>query len=620
MIEVGRACLLWVVLCLLTGQAVSAELWSRLRVVEDVHASFSPDQAWQQAMSSHALRLERPHQVVGGANSPPHWAAWRLSPAEIEQQEMWLSLKSPTQDHSALWVRHGNGPWQAQQELSMQVNGARKGYLWPTWALSHQGPEHMDVLLRIEGPNRVQFPLVMDSQVDYLFRQQGIMLFMGFVLAVPLVVMFFALTLIRSLQNPRLLLFLGMGLGELIAASWVSGLLNLMWPMLSRSHAAWIGSCGYWMLFVLSVFHAQSFLNTSQTSPKRHLQLTMLAWLWFCAVPLCAGLWPAWLRALLLWGGSLHAVFMLSLAWIHWRQQATWPRALYAGVWLVYASSVLVYWLYRVFEWPLFTTLGIQFVQGALVATLLGLSASLQVTGERRRLQEDQVLSRARVHWFAATQHDLWQPLQSIQLYVQALLKAPADQQAVLANGLQLASQSVDDFMRQLRYFAQGEWVSSKTPNCSEVMIRDVLQPLVDECRPLAQMRHLVLRYRPSDAVVRVDPQAVQRMVRNLLTNAMHYTPAGGRVLLACQKRGGVLWLLCIDNGLGMSSAQIDNSFQAFNAVDGSPAHAHKLGLGLFSVKQLALQHQMPMRLQSVQGQGTLVGFGMPLVDQPPEV
>ncbi|NDC61664.1 MAG: sensor histidine kinase [Betaproteobacteria bacterium] len=350
------------------------------------------------------------------------------------------------------------------------------------------------------------------------------------------------------------------------------------------------------------------------------MQLQVLACLWLCLVPLCAAFWLTWLRSLLLWGSSLHALFMLRLAWTHRRQHATWPRALYAGVWLVYASSVLVYWLYRLLEWPLFTTLGIQFVQGALVATLLGLSASMQVIGESQRLQEAMVLSRARAHWFAATQHDLWQPLQSIQLYVQALLTAPAAQRPQLVNGLELASQSVDDFMSQLRYFAEGECLSSTTPSTSKVLIHDVLQPLVDEYRPLAQMRHLVLRYRPADAWVGVDPRAVQRMVRNLLTNALHYTPAGGRVLLACRRRGPRLWVLCIDNGMGMRPAQIDSSFEAFNAVEGSPGHAHKLGLGLFSVKQLALQHQMPTCLQSEQGRGTCVGFGMPLADKSAEV
>ena len=619
MIDGWRWVALFGIWCMGGAHAQSIDLWPRLRIVSEANHSFTPDQAWREAQSPSVLRLMHANQVVGAANSPPHWAAWSLSPQEFEQQAMWLSLQSPTQDHSALWVRQGSGPWQPLQELRMQVHGPGEGYLWPTWTLRNTSSKGMDVLLRIEGPNRVQFPLVMDSQVHFLFRQQRIMLFMGAVLAVPLVVMFFALSLIRSLQNPRLLLFLGMGLAELIAASWVSGWLTLMWPMLSRSQAAWIGSSGYWLLFVLSVFHAQSFLNTRQSNPKRHMQLQILACLWLCVVPLFAGFWPAWLRALLLWGGSLHALFMLSLAGTHWRQKATWPTALYAGVWLVYASSVLVYWLYRVFEWPLFTTLGIQFVQGALVATLLGLSASMQVIGERQQLQAAMVLSRARAHWFAAMQHDLWQPLQSIQLYAQSLLKAPVEQQALLLNGLQLASESVDDFMGQLRYFAEGTCATPTTPGDREVQIHDVLAPLVNECRPLAQMRHLVLSYRPSHAWVRVEPRAVQRMVRNLLTNALHYTPAGGRVLLACQKRGDRLWLLCIDNGLGMSQAQMDSSFQAFNAVQGSPAHAHKLGLGLFSVKQLAVQLQMPTRLQSTPGKGTLVGFGMPLANKPLE-
>jgi signal transduction histidine kinase len=395
---------------------------------------------------------------------------------------------------------------------------------------------------------------------------------------------------------------------------WVSGLLSLWWPMLSRFQAAWIGSICYWLLFVLSVFHAQTFLNTKQSSTSVHRQLQALALLWLCVVPLFAWFLPEWLRSLLLWGGTGHTLFMLRLAWLHKRRPSARPHTLYLGVWVVYASSVLVYWLYRWFEWPLLTTLGVQFVQGAVVSTLLGLAASIQVIGEREQLARGLLMSQARARWYAAAQHDLWQPLQSIQLYAQALLKAPVDQWPTLVKGLKLASQSVDDFMNHLRFFAEGTASTVSTHHLQSVCIDDVIKPLVEEFRPLAQMRHLVLRYRPSHANVKIDPYSVQRMVRNLLTNAIHHTPAGGRVLLACQRRGQVLWLLSIDNGMGMSPDQVKDCFEAFTRFDLAGEGINKLGLGLFSVKQQALQHQMPTRLQSVQGRGTLVGFGMPLM------
>ena len=184
----------------------------------------------------------------------------------------------------------------------------------------------------------------------------------------------------------------------------------------------------------------------------------------------------------------------------------------------------------------------------------------------------------------------------------------------MLVNGLKLASQSVDDFMNHLRFFAEGTTSTVSKNPLQSVCIDDVIKPLVEEFRPLAQMRHLVLRYRPKHETVAIDPTSVQRMVRNLLNNAIHYTPAGGRVLIACQRRGQVLWLLCIDNGMGMTPSQLKDCFEPFTRFDLAGEGINKLGLGLFSVKQQDMQYEMPTRLQSVQGKGTLMGFGMPLV------
>ena len=127
-------------------------------------------------------------------------------------------------------------------------------------------------------------------------------------------------------------------------------------------------------------------------------------------------------------------------------------------------------------------------------------------------------------------------------------------------------------------------------------------------------MRYVVLRYRSSKAVVCIDPLAVQRMVRNLLANALRYTSAGGRVILGCKRQGPWLWVLCIDNGSGMNSQAAQDCFNAFTRSAPDDEGEHHLGLGLFSVKQLAMQHQLPTRLYSIEGRGTLIGVGLPLV------
>ena len=584
-------------------------LWTQLRIVVDQSAQFTPEQAWTSTQANDAITLQQANQVLAAPNAPPHWAGFRLPPNPDAAQALWLSLKSPTQDHSQVWVREGEQAWQAWPDMQQRGLGS---YLFPVWILPAPSHHNIDVLIRLEGVNRIQFPVDLQAPANFVQQHWRLMLLMGAVLAVPLLLVLYALSLMPHLSSPALWLFVLMALCEIVCASWISGLLCLLWPDLSRAQAAVVGSFSYWVLFVASIHHAQLFLSTAQRHPLAHQCLKLGAWLWYLLVPLCAWLQPSWLRTLLLVGGSVHATCMMGLAWRSWRLSPSTQRALFASMWLVYVTSVVVYWLYRVFEWPLFTTLGVQFVQGAVMASLMGWSACLQVIQQRMDLQRSVGISQARHRWYAAVQHDLWQPLQSLQLFAKALLKASPQKRSSLVAAMQLASQAVDDFMQHLRYWADEEPpVHPVNHRTQDLWVADLLRPLVDEFQPLASMRHVVLRHPPCRARVRVNLHAAQRMLRNLLSNALQYTPAGGRVLLGCKRQGSLLWILCMDNGSGMNSQAAQDCFNAFTRLAPDDEGVHHLGLGLFSVKQLALQHQMPTRLHSVEGRGTVIGFGV---------
>jgi signal transduction histidine kinase len=169
--------------------------------------------------------------------------------------------------------------------------------------------------------------------------------------------------------------------------------------------------------------------------------------------------------------------------------------------------------------------------------------------------------------------------------------------------------------MQHLRYWAdEDKAVESARLPMQTLTANDLLQPLVHEFAALAQMRFVSLRSPACRAQVRVNQLAVQRMVRNLLANALQYTSAGGRVLLGCKRQGNLLWLLCVDNGSGMNSMEAQACFNAFTRLKSDDEGVHHLGLGLFSVKLLAQENNMPTRLHSIEGRGTVVGFGMALI------
>lgn len=592
--------------------AGAQDFWSALRIIQDPQAQFTPQQAWLQTQTSDVITLAHPHQVLSAANSPPFWAGVRLGKDQFAGEPLWLSLKSPTQDQSQVWLRFDDQAWQAWPDMQQSMEAR---FLYPVWNLPPPPHQTLDVLIRLHGVNRVQFPVDFQSPQTFAKQHFSLVLFIGAVLAVPLMMILFAIGLMPFVGNPSLRWFVLMALCEVISASWVSGLLCFLMPSLSRSHAALWGSVSYGLLFVASIHHAQIFLKTATRHPMAHQVLKAGAWFWYGAVPLCVWLQPEGLRFLLLAGGTLHAIALLLLAWMSWQRHPSTALALFMAMWLVYVTSVVVYWLYRWFEWPLLITLGVHFVQGAFMASLMGLAACLQVVKQRIELQRRVDISHARHLWYAAAQHDLWQPLQSVQLYARALLQVTADKRPRLVAALQLASQSVDDYMHQLRYWAHDGVQDKPGPVLTQTMpIHELLSSLVQEFQPLACMRYVVLRYRSSKAVVCIDPLAVQRMVRNLLANALRYTSAGGRVILGCKRQGPWLWVLCIDNGSGMNSQAAQDCFNAFTRSAPDDEGEHHLGLGLFSVKQLAMQHQLPTRLYSIEGRGTLIGVGLPLV------
>ena len=600
--------------CSAAYTAASQPAWSSLVAVAENFPDASPDVQWQRIALGEGVTIKRGSQIIVAPMGQAYWAGFSLSAAQLPTASYWLSLQSPTLDSAQLWWRSANGPWTAQAQLQhAQPLSFASGQMFAVWDLTIPSQSSIDVLVRTQGVNRMQFPLVLQSPTEFLQQQQGLYLLMGAVLAVPWVVVFYVLTLMRSLFHPWLVFFLAMAVCETMGALWVSGLMSVLWPWLDRFQTAWLGSMSYGVLMALSIHHARAFLRTPQYDPNWDKALRIVAVCWWLALPLMASFYSTWMRSALLYMGTCHSLWMLALAWRTYRRHPRPYIAVYVWVWVVYLLSVAVYWLFRWFEWPLITTLGAQFVQGTVVATLLGWSACLQVLQQRQGMQMLLRINTERSRLYAAAQHDLWQPLQSMQLYARNLSLAKPAQQAHLLKGLQIAASYVDDFMHSLRHLAQDQAKPMDPNQFQSMTLETLLKDTLSEFEGLAAMRAVQLRTRLSHRRVWVHPLSLQRLVRNLLSNALRYGASGGKVLLGTRSQGERLWLWCIDRGKGMSQAQLQACFQAFNVNDDSAPVPQSLGLGLFSVKQLASQMQTPVRVHSQEGRGVAIGIGLQL-------
>jgi len=606
--------LLWV----LDGAAetvVSPWLWQQLRIVPDALPGLTPEQAWERSLGPDALQLTHAHQPVAPANSAPYWAAWRMSQEDANRLPLWLSLQAPTQENSELWLRFNGGEWRRQDQLHETTNfGWGSGQLFPTWPIYDTSYRQIDLLVRIQSVNRVQFPLILQTPQAFMQQHLKLCLFIGVVMAAPMLMVFYALTFLPFLRSKTLMLFILFALLEWVAAAWISGLMSLLWPGISRVQNARLGCVAYGLLFGVSTYHAQAFLNTALHYPALHKGLHMAAASWWMTLATCLWLYPNEIRWILLLGGNVHAFIMLFVSVWHFHRQPGFKRAVFVSVWVVYLLGMLIYWLFRFLEWPLATTLGTHFVQGAVVTSMLGWCACMQVLRERDTLRIHMHLTRERSRWFAAAHHDLWQPMQSLLLYAKALVQADPDKRLKLLSGMQLASQSIDDFMSHLRFWSEGSKSNgSNSQKLQDMPIDDILRPLVNEMRLLSEQQQVMLRFRSSTYKVRVNSIDVMRMVRNLLTNAMRYTGSGGSVLLGCRRKSDCVWVWCMDNGVGMSEKQLEDAVEAFTRFDQTESAMRHLGLGLYSFRQLAQQMHLEVVLRSTPGKGTMIGFGLPL-------
>ena len=99
------------------------------------------------------------------------------------------------------------------------------------------------------------------------------------------------------------------------------------------------------------------------------------------------------------------------------------------------------------------------------------------------------------------------------------------------------------------------------------ITLRDALAPVIDEYRHWCREKRITLRYLSVDEPIQTDVQQLQRIVRNLLSNALRYTPAGGRIVVGCRRREGRRWLVVLDSGTGMNAGAGCSVFRGLQAL-----------------------------------------------------
>jgi hypothetical protein len=221
--------------------------------------------------------------------------------------------------------------------------------------------------------------------------------------------------------------------------------------------------------------------------------------------------------------------------------------------------------------------------------------------------------NRAKTRFLAAASHDILAPLGAAKLFLASLEDTQLDtRQRRIAENLSSAFASLDSLLAALLEISQLESPSFE-PAIREMPVMGVLDPLVREFEPLAAQQGVALTLCRSGARVASDPTWLRRIVQNLVSNAVRYSP-GGRVLIGCRRRGQELRIDVVDTGPGIPEGKLDEIFREFHRLGGGPRSAETgLGLGLAIVERACKLLGHPLEIRSTPGVGTSFSVTMPL-------
>ena len=223
--------------------------------------------------------------------------------------------------------------------------------------------------------------------------------------------------------------------------------------------------------------------------------------------------------------------------------------------------------------------------------------------------------STAKSRFLAAASHDLRQPVHALTLFVAALRPRVADAEARrLLDYIDSSVQAMGGLFNGLLD------ISRLDAGVVEVHAQSFLmQPMLERiCRDFAgdaAAKNIELRLAPTRTAVFSDPLLVERVVRNIVSNAISYTEEG-RVLVGCRRKGKALRLQVWDTGRGIPAEEQAQIFKEFYQV-GNPERdrSQGVGLGLAIVKRLTVLLGHPLKLRSQVNRGSVFTLELPLSD-----
>ena len=223
--------------------------------------------------------------------------------------------------------------------------------------------------------------------------------------------------------------------------------------------------------------------------------------------------------------------------------------------------------------------------------------------------------TQAKSQFLAAASHDLRQPLHALSLFIDAL--KGSDTELERKNIFPRIELSLDALRKLFDALLDVSRLDAGVvkPDICHFDIAELLKTLSEEFSPSANEKKLKLKVYSRKLVVKTDRLLLERILRNLISNAIRFTESGG-ILLSARIREDKISLQVWDTGIGIPQESKDDVFVEFHQLHNTHRDRMQgLGLGLAIVKRLCELLDHPLELISKQNKGTVFNILMPIGD-----
>lgn len=233
-------------------------------------------------------------------------------------------------------------------------------------------------------------------------------------------------------------------------------------------------------------------------------------------------------------------------------------------------------------------------------------AATLEIAGQKDAAERS---NRAKSRFLAAASHDLRQPLHALSLFAADLQRqirnGTSNALPRLAEQIATSTAMLSDLLDSLLDISRLDVVGVQ-PEIRLFPLGPMFERLAESGRRAAIDHQLTLRFRPTRLWVESDSLMLERIIANLVSNSLRYTPAGGRILVSARQRGDEVLLEIRDSGMGIAHEHQAAIFAEFYQIGNQAREPNKgLGLGLSIVDRLARALNIGISLNSRLGEGT---------------